>query len=275
MKAPHQTFVTDADGTPVWEDKPFYTEVKTVALATDASVEITDNWSASPAFPVVADFKNIFDGAEATVTIDGIEYKCSWVDCSAVLYWEGWFCLGNLAIASEDLVAAGYADTGEPFAVEYRPSSGDLWLYHATDGTYTVSVASEVEQFHTLDPKYIPSASGDGWDAVIRVSEEDKSMNLPTDAAMYTLEGMTVKEIREAVIAGNMPRVCVYKPFFYGEDSAITHIVETIWAGREGGYTPTRVEFFFNDVYMDAKVRIRATEADGITYVEKKEYTLT
>lgn len=93
------------------------------------------------------------------------------------------------------------------------------------------------------NPRWEEKSGGSGYDAVIRVSDDDRDMSLQADANTYTLEGMTSKEICDMIAAGRMPRICLFKPFYYGDGYSAVYNVFNIVAGQTGGSNYGTVQF--------------------------------
>lgn len=86
-------------------------------------------------------------GKTYIVKWNGTEYTCVGQDASAFMETEG-------AVALGDLSAAGLNGNGEPFALLW--GEGVVMAETDTTDPITISIKTEGEIVHKLDPKYLP-----------------------------------------------------------------------------------------------------------------------
>lgn len=130
-------------------DKPFYEEGGMVGVLAETTLTYSadDDAFVLPMFPVVV-------GETYIVNLNGTEYPCVAHDLSFVMGVEA-YGMGNLG----GCYINGFADTGEPFAIQIAPSYG-LALLLKVDSelpdTLTLSIYHDETVVHTLDQKFLP-----------------------------------------------------------------------------------------------------------------------
>lgn len=184
------------------KNRPFYTgnPVETV-LVEESTVTFKDAYGMyrgqleSTFSPTV--------GETYKVSWDGTAYECAGVDFS------GTPVIGNLSIAG-----AG-ADTGEPFLIEQKGSSIDIYTPDTSD-SHTFSISRFAQEVVKIDEKYLPEA------ATVDTAMSDTSTNAvqnkvikkyvddhaggTADAVLYTAQTLTdaqKKQARENVDAAS------------------------------------------------------------------------
>lgn len=198
----YQQYVTDGEGKAKWEERTHYTYVENKTLVDNLSVIISDNWSASE-----IQLSGIIEGEIYTVTIDGIEYKCTALNVSAVDGWAGCCIFGNATLVPE-LMENGFADTGEPFLFGYDSTYNNSFLYHQTDGTYTVSVVGNVYVVAHMDAKYLPDVYAP-YRKIHSISSKEEverfayelSQDAPTNAYGYINDSIVLRSYGGAVFS--------------------------------------------------------------------------
>lgn len=89
-------------------------------------------------------------GKTYIVKWNGTEYTCVGQDVSALMEMEGAVALGNLS-------SAGLNGNGEPFALVW--AEGLVLAETDTTDPITISIKTESEIVHKLDPKYLPETT--------------------------------------------------------------------------------------------------------------------
>lgn len=110
-----------------------------------------------------------------------------------------------------------------------------------------------------------------GYDAVIRLGKgrwggEEK-------LAAITLEGMTLRQIVDALNAGKAPRIGVYDNWYYGDEwNAVYSVSSAIIENNEVGAAEVYFNFFVYSSYYS--LRMSETE-NGEVATEINEWSLT
>lgn len=150
--APHQQFVTDAEGNALWEDRTHYAHAGLVDILPETTVTLGSD---DPMAPIMEPLlTSLVAGNEYTVTYNGVEYVCvaqALEDNGAVVTM-----LGNVSSAT------GGGDTGEPFVIaEYPPEYVEMFgtrvvlILFAGTTNATVKITAEVEDVKKIDDKFL------------------------------------------------------------------------------------------------------------------------
>lgn len=143
--APHQQFVTDAEGNSKWEEKLCWVDGTVITTLVD-NVSVTLTESIDSYIFIDDPFKlEIIEGKEYIVIWNGTSYTCTG-------YIDSYDCL---AIGNEGIIETAGQGDGEPFFMEIY--NGWLTLFTSAIGTYTISIQTSDEIVHKISLKYLPS----------------------------------------------------------------------------------------------------------------------
>lgn len=173
--APHQYFVTDAEGNSKWEEKLCWDNGTVVTTLVDnVSVTLVNSYDSYAYIEDPFEFE-IIEGKEYIVIWNGTSYICT-------AYIDSY---NYLAIGNEEITTTGQGD-GVPFFMDAY--NGILQLFTSTTGTYTITIQTETKNIHKINSKYIPTPD---W-------------NAKTDEAGYIANRTHWEETREGAIINNL-----------------------------------------------------------------------
>lgn len=165
------------------KDKPFGTGTETVVVLEETTL-MNFNAAGTAEFTPAASLE---EGKTYTVIWNGTKYSC------VAFYLKSWggCCIGNRS-------KIGFTDnTGEPFAIITGNSTSAV-VAGKDCTTATVSITTEKEIIHTIDPKYLPSG---GYDLVV-------------DGAECRIVSGSHATVRDKMLRGEVPSVCLLSTYY-------------------------------------------------------------